>query len=188
MSPPYNRIKLHIEYIVEATNIILRDVTHIKRQIWYKSKALLFNLTAASRKFKALFPHWENTVQSCPFFRYTSKSKALFTLGSKIRPEWSKKKVTAPPRCIEDVFELITQTTFRGGLSHFWPHCFSSVYAHNSTDVCETRSNNNRVYYTPSDFHVVCCNLYHGLDEYLILIGWKLWMDFQYTAPLEFLK
>lgn len=31
----YNRIKLlnkvHIEYIVEATNIILRDVTHTKR-------------------------------------------------------------------------------------------------------------------------------------------------------------
>lgn len=63
---PYNRIKLlskvHIEYIVEATNIILRVVSHIKRQIRYKSKALFFNSTAASQKFKALLSHSEKTM------------------------------------------------------------------------------------------------------------------------------
>lgn len=35
MSPEKQKLsnKVHIEYIVEATKIILRDITHIKRQI-----------------------------------------------------------------------------------------------------------------------------------------------------------
>lgn len=65
---PYNRIKLlnkvHIEY--EATNIILRDVTHIERSDT-KANVLFFNCSL--QKCKALSPHFEKTVYIVvPFF------------------------------------------------------------------------------------------------------------------------
>lgn len=45
---------MHIEYIVEATNNILRDVNHMFVQ---KAKALAFKWTAASKILKHFFHH-----------------------------------------------------------------------------------------------------------------------------------
>lgn len=132
-----------------------------KSHVWAGLKGLLFILGGLK-----CFLFWPNVCQDQVFFLFFSKiCTSSSGSNTQISPEYPPNRhqswatrlhVDAQSTRRGHVWDVISRTTFRGGLGCMWPHSFSSMYATcpepqwrtaHSNDVlheAKSRSRNNR--------------------------------------------